>query len=64
MESWRGVPGLHVCLAVLLVDRVVELEGADTGAGHQQERDVLDVLDILLVCVLDQSREHRAAEDA
>ena len=52
MDGWMDVPGLHVRLAVLLGLRVVELECADSGARHEQEGDVLYVLDRLLVGVL------------
>lgn len=50
-----NVPCLHVRLTVLLGRRVVELKSAETGAGHEQEGDVLDVLDRLLVGVLQRS---------
>ena len=46
-------PGLHMGLTVLFGLGVVELEGADTCTCHQQEGDVLDVLNVLLVRVLD-----------
>ena len=52
MDGGMDVPGLHVRLAVLLGLRVVELECADAGACHEQEGDVLYVLDRLLVGVL------------
>ena len=45
-------PGLHMGLTVLFGLGVVELEGADTRAGHEEEGDVLEVLDVLLFCEL------------
>lgn len=50
---WDGsVPCLHVRLTVLLGRGVVELKSAETGAGHEQEGDVLNVFDSLLIGVL------------
>ena len=46
------VPSLHVRLAVLLGRGVVVLQSLQTCAGHEEEGDVLDVVDILLVRVL------------
>ena len=45
---------MHVGLTMLASDRVVELEGSKTSTRHQEERDVLDVLDFLRVCVLSE----------
>ena len=47
---------MHVRLAVLLRLGVVELQGADTGAGHEEEGDILNVLNRLLVRVLQKGR--------
>lgn len=54
----RYIPSLHVGLAMLLIDRVIEFEGAKTSPSHKQERDVLNILHILLVGVL---KKHQRA---
>lgn len=45
-------PSLHVCLAVLLGRRIVELQCTKACTGHEQEGDVLYVVDVLLASVL------------
>ena len=47
------LPSLHVRLTVLLRSRIIELERAQTSTRHEQECDILDVLNILRVYVLD-----------
>ena len=46
------IPSLHMCLAVLLGLRIVELQSLEAGASHKEERYVLDIVDILLIRVL------------
>lgn len=57
------VPCLHVGLTVLFVTRVVKLESAETSSGHEKVGDVLDVLNILLLCVLEDGEDFGVAGD-
>ena len=60
----RGdAPGLHVCLAVLLVGGVVELERAEACAGGEEEGDVLDIFDVFLIGVLENAEDVPVAGD-
>ena len=56
MKAGGDVPCLHVCLAVLLGLGVIELKCTDTSTSHQEERNVLEVLDFLLVRVLQATK--------
>ena len=53
-----ALPSLHVCLAMLLCRRIVELQSTQTSTRHKKESYVLDVVDFLLVCVLEHKYCH------
>lgn len=41
---------------------IIEFQSPETGASHEQERDVLDILDILLIGVLHTSQREQDHE--
>lgn len=49
----HALPSLHMRLAVLPCRRVVELQSTQTSTCHKEESNVLDIIDFLLVCVLE-----------
>ena len=51
-QDERDAPSLHVRLPMLLRGRIVELQRADTLPSHQEEGNVLEILNILFVGVL------------
>jgi hypothetical protein len=53
MLKLNDIPCLHVRLAVLILGDIEEFESPYACTPHQKERDILNVLHFLLICVLE-----------
>ena len=66
LHRWKRIqeslPCLHVGLSMLLSHRVIELERSQTSTSHEQESNVLDILNVFLVGVLRNKKFRDALE--